>query len=245
MNLWLRGIGQFPAIAVHEVFDQARDVLPAIPQWRQVDHRHIQAIIKVLAEFAFQNCQLEIAMGRCDDANIHRDRFFPAEPLKCFLLENPKQLGLEMNTHVANLIQEHRAMVSLFKAADPPGLGVGESAGFVPEQLAFQELLGNGRAIDNDKRVIVPCTVPMQGGGDELLAGAGLSRMRTATDLAARRPICLYMACIRELLPIIASGSAKGTASFGPSKWKRVSSTACSINAINAFQSMRPLMIES
>ena len=42
----------------------------------------------------------------------------------------------------------------------------------MPEQLAFDELLGNGGAVHLDERLIPPLAVEVQQVGDQLLAGA-------------------------------------------------------------------------
>ena len=59
-----------------------------------------------------------------------------------------------------------------------PGLlsvGAGEGAALVAEQLALDQALGQGAAMDPDERAGGAVRVAVQGGGDQLLAGAGLA----------------------------------------------------------------------
>ncbi len=50
-------------------------------------------------------------------------------------------LWLEWWTHVADLVQEDRPAIDLFKLADPPLIGARKRSAFMTEQLAFQERL--------------------------------------------------------------------------------------------------------
>ncbi|HEX3474840.1 MAG TPA: hypothetical protein VHT91_07345 [Kofleriaceae bacterium] len=52
---------------------------------------------------------------------------------------------------------------------------IGERALDVPEQLALQQRLGEGRAIDRDKRPGGAATALVNGAGDQLLAGTALT----------------------------------------------------------------------
>ena len=67
-----------------------------------------------------------------------------------------KQLGLEDQGHVGNLVQKNRAAVPLLDAPGLLPLRAGECAFFVAEQLAFQKCFGNRRAVDADVRRPVP-----------------------------------------------------------------------------------------
>ena len=72
---------------------------------------------------------------------------------------------MEIDAHIANLIQKDRALVCLFKASDSPGFGIGECARLVTEQFTFQQLLRNGGSINDDEGPGVPRAVTMQCAG--------------------------------------------------------------------------------
>ena len=54
---------------------------------------------------------------------------------------------------LADLVQEKRAALGLFEAANAPLIGTGESALLVPEQFAFQQRRGQRGAMDGDHRL--------------------------------------------------------------------------------------------
>ncbi len=69
----------------------------------------------------------------------------------CLILQDMQQLGLQQRRHLANFVEQDRALVAEFKLA---GLGVGcagKRASLVTEQLAFQQIAGNGGAIHFQK----------------------------------------------------------------------------------------------
>ena len=53
--------------------------------------------------------------------------------------------------------------------------GAGEGALFVPEQLALQELRGDGPAVDRDERAVAALGMIVQVARHHLLAGPGLA----------------------------------------------------------------------
>src|SRR5207245_6602312 len=46
---------------------------------------------------------------------------------------------------------------------------------FMPEQLAFEQVLGDGRAVEGQEWRLGPWAVLIDGSGDQLLAGAALA----------------------------------------------------------------------
>ncbi len=72
--------------------------------------------------------------------------------------------------HVADLIEKQGAAVGLFEFADVGGHRASERTTVVAEQLAFQQMLGNGGAIDRDIRFIGSQRKGLNGAGDQLLA---------------------------------------------------------------------------
>jgi len=116
-------------------------------------------------------------MGGSNHANIYRDRFFSSEPLESFLLQNPEEFCLKIDAHVADLIEENRAPMGHLETSDPPNFGVGKRAGFVAEEFAFQQLFGDGRAINNDERLGVAGPMALLVLAALALAASGLARV--------------------------------------------------------------------
>src|SRR5262249_16685656 len=65
--------------------------------------------------------------------------------------------------------------VGLLELADAAAVGAGEGALLVAEQLALQQRLRDGRAVDGEKRRLGPGAVLVEGAGHQLLAGAALA----------------------------------------------------------------------
>ena len=89
--------------------------------------------------------------------------------------------------HVADLVEEQRAAIRLTKCARAVCAGAGERAFDMTEQLAFQQLGRNRRAIHGDERFGVPATVLMQSARHKLLARPGF-----AQDQNCRIAVCRH-----------------------------------------------------
>ena len=119
--------------------------------------------------------RLQVAVRGRDQPHVGPDRLVAADPLERLLLQQPQDLGLERQRHVADLVEEERAAVALLELADPPPLGAGEGTLLVAEQLALQQGLGDGGAVDGQERRLGPGAVLVDGARDQLLAGAALA----------------------------------------------------------------------
>ena len=104
-----------------------------------------------------------------------------------------QQLGLQALRDVGDFVQEERAAVGHFEAAHAVGLGVGERALDVAEQLAFEDALGEAAGVDGDQRARGAQRDGVQRLRDQSLAGAvfagdedvGVGRARRARSRRA------------------------------------------------------------
>jgi hypothetical protein len=128
--------------------------LRALTQRRQFNGEHAEPIKEVGAEFTFVDHLSEIPMCGADHAHIGVNRGGAAETLELSFLHDAKNLGLQLQRKVADLVQEQGAPVSPLEpsntARDRPGVG----ATLVTEQLAFQQTCGNCGAIHLHKRAV-------------------------------------------------------------------------------------------
>ncbi len=120
-----------------EVVDQLADILAALGQWRDTDRHHVQAVEQVFAETALADLDPEVPGGRGDDAHVHLDILFSADPAKPLLDQNAQDTALALARHVADIIQVKSAVVGAFKDADLMGATI---AAFLTEQLDIQAL---------------------------------------------------------------------------------------------------------
>ena len=76
-----------------------------------------------------------------------------ADALELALLEDAQELGLHQRAHLADLVEEQGAARGLLEAADLGRRRAGEGSLLVTEELRFEELLGQRRAVDRHERL--------------------------------------------------------------------------------------------
>src|SRR5436309_2075534 len=84
-----------------------------------------------------------------------------AEALDLLLLQHAEHLGLRLRAHVADFVEKDRPAVGLLELADLLLGRAGERPLLVAEELRFDQLLGNRRAVDLDEALTRARTVPM------------------------------------------------------------------------------------
>ena len=158
-----------------EVLGQERDVLPPLVQGRQFQADHVQPVEQVLAEGVFLDRLLEVAVGGRNDAHVHRHRLGTAHRPDLPVLEHAQQLDLDVQRHVADLVEEQGAVVGRLEQAGIALDRAGERALDVAEQLGFEQRLRDGGAVDRDERPVAVGAGPVDGDGQQFLAGAALA----------------------------------------------------------------------
>ena len=139
-------------------------------------NRHdVQAVEQILAERVLVDLLFEVLVGRGDDADVDLDHLVAAQPLELLLLQHAQHLGLRLEAHVADFVEEDRALVGLLELADLPIGGAGERALLVTEQFGFDQLVGNGGAIDLHELAVAPQALAMDRARHQLLADAALA----------------------------------------------------------------------
>ncbi len=98
-----------------------------------------------------------------------------ADPAEFALLEHAQKLHLQLDRHVADLVEEERAAAGGLEAADAAFVGAGERAALMAEELAFEEVARDRRAVQRHERAAPARRVHVDGACDQLLAGAALA----------------------------------------------------------------------
>jgi hypothetical protein len=96
-------------------------------------------------------------------------------PLELLVLDEPQELGLERRRDLADLVEQQRAALGNFHPARLIAHRAGERTGRMTEQLAGEQLLGQGRAIHRDVRLADPLAARMDEPRQHALAGAILA----------------------------------------------------------------------
>ena len=141
----------------------------------------------------------QVRVGGGEDPDVGPARPRRADPLELAGLEDPQQLGLlRFMRHVRDLVEEERAPVGELEPADAVGLGVGEGALHVAEELALEDALGEAAHVHRRR--------------------SGLRRARRRRRAARARRPC---PCPVPFSPVMST-----LASDGPTR-SMISSTGC------------------
>ncbi|MDR8732335.1 hypothetical protein FEQ05_05728 [Burkholderia pseudomultivorans] len=170
---------------------EQRNVVAALAQRRQAQPDHVEPVIQVLAKQPLPHARFEILVRRGDHAHVRAQRIVAADAIELPVRQHAQQARLQVERHVADFVEEQRAVLGLLEAALPRRLRAGERAALVAEQLGFEQVLRNRRGVQRDERAVRARAVTMQRPCDEFLAGArlagdqhGRGRMRQAADRA-------------------------------------------------------------
>ncbi len=159
-----------------EVVRQQRDVPFAVPQGRHLDHHHRDAIVEVLAKRPFPHRPTQILVAGRDQPDVGARGFAVSHLDEFPCLDGPQQLGLQGQADLADLVDEQCARVGQREEARPVLHGPREAAPNVAEEMAFDQRLGNGRAVQRHERPIRARALHVNGPSDKLFARARLAR---------------------------------------------------------------------
>src|SRR5579872_7232491 len=158
-----------------EMLHQDGHVSLALAQRRQSDGKHVDAMKQILAKTSFTNLLFEISMSGHQDPRVDANAGGSAHALDLTLLEHAQEFGLHHRRHVSDLVQEKRAPVGLLEFSDMTVRGAGERSLFMPEQLGFNQLRRDRRAIQGDKRMGAVGAAVMNRARHQFLAGSRLA----------------------------------------------------------------------
>ncbi len=158
-----------------EVLGQPREVGQALPQRRQIDLDHAEAEAQIVAEGAFPDHGVEVAVRRGDDPHVHLDGLVRADPDDLARLQRAQQVGLGGEGHVADLVEEERASVRRLETPLAAVHGPGERPLLVAEQLALEHPLRERRAVERDEGAVPAGPRAVERLGDQFLARAALA----------------------------------------------------------------------
>ena len=166
---------ELAAVSPQVVLHEQRQVLAPLAQRRQGDREDSEPVVEVRTELPLGRQDHQVAVGGGDQPDVGLYRLVAPDSLERLFLQQPQYLGLHGQRCVADLVEEQRAAVALLELADAAAVGAGEGALLVAEQLALQQRLGDGGAVQRQERRLRPRPVVVDGAGDELLAGAALA----------------------------------------------------------------------
>src|SRR5690606_17095012 len=106
---------------LQEVLGEEPDILEALAQGGDVDADDVEPVKEVLPEGALFALLLEALVGGGENADVAAQGLVTAHAGKLATLEHAQQFALHLHGHVPDLVEEERAAVALFEAADALG----------------------------------------------------------------------------------------------------------------------------
>ena len=70
---------------------------------------------KVLTKLALAHQSFQVPVGCDENAHVHRNRFVSADAFHFAFLKHPQKLGLHRQRHIADFVQEDRAVLRLLE----------------------------------------------------------------------------------------------------------------------------------
>src|SRR5581483_6906600 len=156
---------------VDEMLDEERDVLESIPKRRDGDHARLEPVIQVLAQQAALDGFLGIAIGRGDKADIDGNLDSGADRANLVLLNRAKQFALRLRAHLGDFVEKQGSTLGGAEETEIFDVGSAERSAFVAEQLAFDQVLWDGGAVEGDERAVGVRAAFVDRARNQLLAG--------------------------------------------------------------------------
>ena len=166
---------EFAVEAAEEEAGEQHGVARAFAQRWNAHGDGVQAVEQIVAEAAVGDLFLKVHVGGRDDAHVDRNGGAPADAFDDLFLQETQQLDLERVRQVADFVEEEGAFVGGLDFSNCLLDGAGEGAAFVAEELRFQQVFGDGAAVDGDERLLGARAEIVQGAGEGLLAGAAFA----------------------------------------------------------------------
>ena len=118
---------------------------------------------------------LEPAIGRGDDPYVHADVSLAAQSGELAVLQDMEQLRLKRGRHLADLVEKDRSVVGELEFSRFRLQSSAECASLEAEHLRFEQVSGEGGAVDLDERFVAPGRKCAERSCDELFASPTLS----------------------------------------------------------------------
>lgn len=137
-----------PPLSEGEWVGQRRNIFRPIPQGRDDPFDHAETVIQVLPEAVGLGLVLEAAIGGRHHPHIDLHAAFAADAANLEILEHPQQLGLQMQGHLADLVEEECPVVGQFERSPAAPRRAGKGPLLVAGQFTLEQWLREGRAVD-------------------------------------------------------------------------------------------------
>ena len=158
------------------VSTSAGQVFFPLAQRRHMDVHDLDAVEQIVAEGARGDASAGRDWSRRSRrTSTRRGSASCADRLNLAALEEAQQARLHLQAHLADFVEEQRSAMRRLEPADLVAIGAGETATSVPEQLGFEQAVGDCRAVDGDERAGRARGVGVDVARDDVLADAAFA----------------------------------------------------------------------
>src|SRR5262249_25762894 len=164
---------------------ERKDVFFPLTQRGQGDLEDAQTIVEIFAKIATGERCREIAVCRCDHANIRFLHSRSSQPLEFPLLQHSKELGLDGRRHLRDLVEKEDAFGRLLDLSRSGLEGPGDRPAVITKELRFRGLLGKSGAVDSQKGLPGPGRSGVNRGGPAFLSRSRFSGRSTVVSAEA------------------------------------------------------------
>ena len=158
-----------------EMRDELRNVFSVLAQGRDGQTDSGQTIEEVLTELAVVNKFPQISLTRGDEPHVDLQRGEAPDRTQLSFLQDPEELRLCRQAGGADVVQVNRASLCGKKVSLSGSLRSREGSCFVAEELAFDERLRDGGAVDDDEGLVLRGAEGMNPACQQILSYAGFS----------------------------------------------------------------------
>src|SRR5262249_47842989 len=159
-----------------EMLDQLPDVLLALAQRGDAEGSDGHTVEQVLAKTTGRDLRTKIPVGRGDQLELNVARLARPERIQFSSFENTQEIGLQVERHLADLVEKHCPAARGLDFADHPrALGARERAVDIAKELAGQDIARQPTAIHGDEGPPRTLPVLVDRAGEDLLGDPGLA----------------------------------------------------------------------
>src|SRR5512135_328911 len=136
----LRLLPIFSRKGIEEMLNEHRYVFGPLSEGGDPERYDVQPEIEVLSEILLFHPFAEVLVRRRYDPHVDLDVLVSADALKFLCFDHAKNLGLSLEGHVSNLVQEEGPGVRLLEFPLLRLEGAGKRTLFMSEELALDQL---------------------------------------------------------------------------------------------------------
>src|SRR5579862_6827480 len=144
-------LGELRVEQLDEMAHQQRYVVDSLAQRSSAHDPDCEPIVQVLAQLTFAHRAIGFTVGRCDDTHVDRNLARSTDWAHRAFLDHAQKFRLRVLAHLCNLIEKERAGLSGTKQPEVIVIGAAEGSLDEAEQLALDQVFGQGGAIERDE----------------------------------------------------------------------------------------------